>query len=814
MVIGPDEFDKARKSASAGKTVYEENLARADQAGTQTPFPSHLKSEPGEPTPESNADKENLLDPLADGVATDLIDADKSLLGPDDDAFVETSANTKSSIQFEQAFDQAFDPSLNPTTQYAQLTYNIGLYLATPEQYIKMAVDQTKSVQGFAKILQSGGNNINDDVLFPDLYIDSLEIESLMPEANQAAHNVLQMSFKIIEPMGYTFLTKLKNLCARLGLPDYVKQHYIMVIKYRGYDQNGKQISNDQDDRLTKVIPFLISKIYSSVGTGAIEYDCRAVAINHDIGLSAKRATIPFNVEMLGQTMEEIFNATESNVESRNATSEIREIPTSPFGTTETVVTPGILKNSAGSQVASKGILVELNKQQKELVKKGAQEVADQYKVTFKNGIGTQKVTASVAGKTDKSKVALDKTSAKSANSLLNNTSMDKSRQLFPIPAGQQIPQLLDILLRASDYTQKQQKIIVEKDGKTVTGNTTNKPLQWWHIGVNIRPIAWDNKRNDYGYEIEYVVSPKKINDTYSPYFNKAEFKGVHKSYNYWFTGENTEILGYSQELNATYFTPIDGKVPVPNKEQSPEKQNSKTSAYVNQDTSGLAQSGSLASAAEQAAEVIYSTVDFATFEMEILGDPDYLQQNDVFFDSGNELGPYMPDGSINYDSQEVLVGINFRTMEDYDATTGGVELLDPMFTDGTNATQGLIYKLTHVTSLFNEGKMTQTMRGVLREFDAPQQVDSGREKKVEETPGSGVAKSRPGNDIPGERAITEEYNGAPNFAPISVDGNRVPGTDAITDTTPIAPDFGGRRGDNVPGQRAVAPRDTIGPNL
>ena len=152
--------------------------------------------------------------------------------------------------------------------------------------------------------------------------------------------------------------------------------------------------------------------------------------------------------------------------------------------------------------------------------------------------------------------------------------------------------------------------------------------------------------------------------------------------------------------------------------------------------------------------------------------------------------------------------------MEDYNATTGGVELLDPMFTDGTNATQGLIYKLTHVTSLFNEGKMTQTMRGVLREFDAPQQVDSGREKKVEETPGSGVAKSRPGNDIPGERAITEEYNGAPNFAPISVDGNRVPGTDAITDTTPIAPDFGGRRGDNVPGQRAVAPRDTIGPNL
>ena len=821
MVIGPDEFDKAIKSASAGKTVYEENLARAEQAGTQTPFPSHLKSEPGEPVQESNADKENLLDPLADSVVDKGGAAGKSLLdGPDDDAFVETSATNKSSIQFEEAFDQAFDPSPNPTTEYAQLTYNIGLYLATPEQYIQMMGQQTKSVQGFAKILQSGGNNISDDVLFPDLFIDDLEIESLMPEANKAAHNVLQMSFKIIEPMGYTFLTKLKNLCARLGLPDYVKQHYIMVIKYRGYDENGKQVSDEQDDRLTKIVPFLISKIYSSVNTGAVEYDCRAVAITHDIGLSAKRATIPFNVEMLGQTMEEIFNATESNVERRNTESEARppvyNYPPAFGGKKEAQqVTPGILKNSAGSVVASKGILVELNKQQKELVKKGAQEVADQYKVTFKNGIGTQKVTASVAGKTDKSKVALDKTSTKSANSLLNNTSMDKSRQLFSIPAGQQIPQLLDILLRASDYTIKQQKIIVEKDGKTVKGTTNNKPLQWWHIGVNISPIAWDNKRNDYGYEIEYVVSPKKINDTYSPYFNKAQFKGVHKSYNYWFTGENTEILSYSQELNATYFTPIDGKVPVQKKDQSPEKQNSKTSAYVNQDAAGLAQAGSIASPAEQAAEVIYSTVDFATFEMEIFGDPDYLQQNDVFFDSGNVLGPYMPDGSINYDSQEVLIGLNFRTMEDYDANTGGAQLLDPMFTDGTNTTQGLIYKLTHVTSLFKEGKMTQTMRGLLREFDAPQQVDSGREPKVEEAPGSGPAKSRPGNEIPGDRAITGQTEKiAPNFGAISVAGNQVPGSRAETYDEPIAPVYNGRRGNNVPGQRAVTPRDTIGPKL
>ena len=106
-------------------------------------------------------------------------------------------------------------------------------------------------------------------------------------------------------------------------------------------------------------------------------------------------------------------------------------------------------------------------------------------------------------------------------------------------------------------------------------------------------------------------------------------------------------------------------------------------------------------------------------------------------------------------------------------------------------------------------------MRGLLREFDAPQQVDSGREPKVEEAPGSGPAKSRPGNEIPGDRAITGQTEKiAPNFGAISVAGNQVPGSRAETYDEPIAPVYNGRRGNNVPGQRAVTPRDTIGPKL
>ena len=187
-------------------------------------------------------------------------------------------------------------------------------------------------------------------------------------------------------------------------------------------------------------------------------------------------------------------------------------------------------------------------------------------------------------------------------------------------------------------------------------------------------------------------------------------------------------MLDYQQDLNASYFVEIDGEVPLDKQEFGPEKENSTPKSFVNQDTTGLGQPGAIASPAEQAANVIYSTVDFATFEMTVMGDPDYVMQNDIMYDSGNTFGAFMPDGSINYDSQDVLVGVNFRTMEDYDAQTGGAKLLDPLFTDGTESSRGLIYKLTHVNSLFSQGKMTQSMRGVLREF--PKKTKDQREDK------------------------------------------------------------------------------------
>lgn len=829
-------------ATSSGAIVDNDAQARADGAGTQTPYPSHLSSQTaqGEKIVKSNADR---IPTSPYGTFSDAPVTPDILIGgtvSDDDTaedgdndFV-TSAN--GGIKTASAFYQKFDASDNPTNKYAQLTYNIGLYLQTPEQYKQLIITQNKTTQGLKKILQSGGNSTNEDVIFPDLHIDNIELEGLFAEANSSPHNVLRVNFDIIEPMGYTFFKKLKELCASAGMKEFAKQHYLMVIKYKGFDENGKQVTAEDDDRLSKFIPFIFSKITSRVATGAITYQCQALATTHAVALASKRATIPFNVELLGQTLGDLFNAT-SNVQETPATSTSQTTATSPFGTTETTVTPGILKSQGGTPQQSKGIIDALNKQQEKLKKERNYEHADRYKVTFKGDIGKQKIISSEALLTVKRSKPMSASVQAAANAILNNTSYDKSRQIFPANAGTMLHQFIDIMVRSSEYITKQQTHIIDpKTGKVKPNPSQNKFLQWYHIGVRAIPIAWDNKRGDYAYEIEYIISPKQIIDTYSPFFPKAKLRGVHKKYNYWFTGENTEILNYEQDLNTTFFVAMDGKIEQPNQEITEDSQRSTSKSFVNYTgKGGLGQPGDTASPAEQAADVIYSTVDFATFSMDIIGDPDYVQQNDVLYASGDTFEPFMPDGSINYDSQEVLVEVKFRTMEDY-KENGGVDLKDPLFTDGTNTSKGLIYKLTHVTSQFKKGVMTQTVRGILREFEEDSEA-SETQREVTEQPF--VGPTRGGMNMPGYKAVTYGANNyAPDFTPVSVSGNRVPGEAAITSNTdiapnftpistaqngqgnydtagPIGPDFTPRdNGNSVPGQRAITPDNPTAPDF
>lgn len=821
---GEDQTLNGKQLNSAGDIVDNEAKARADGAGTQTPYPDHLSgsdNQPGETVTNSNADETKTLETSQNvesrgPVLEDNLQTGSASASADDKGSAESnqfvSASSTNGVETAKAFYENIEARPNPLGQYSQLTYNIGLYLLSPQQYKQLLVSETKSVQGYKKILQSGGNNITDDVIFPDLFIDDLDIETVLPEVTMSPNTVVKMNFNIIEPMGYTFFKRLRQLCIDNNMSEFSKQHYLMVIKFTGFDENGKAIPNEDSNRLTKFIPFLFTRIKTSLRGGGITYQCQAVATNHDIGLSTRRATIPFNVELLGQTLNDLFNST-SAVTPNQSTSQTTA--TSPFGTTETTVTPGLLTNSAGTPGAGKGIVEALNKQQKKLAKELGYKIPDQYKVTFHGGIGDKQIISSDSLLKVKNKAPMSAPLQAAANSLLSSGVFDKTRQLYSIPAGMQIHQLLDIMIRSSKYiTDQQTHEIDPKTGEVVprASQDVNKFLQWYNIGIRATPIEWDDKRNDYAYEIEYIVTPKLVAETYSPFFPKAPFRNVHKTYAYWFTGENTEVLNYEQELNTSFFVAMDGRIPLPTKQASVNDQRITSYAYVNKSgAAGLGQPGDNASPAEQAADVIYSTVDFVRFNMDIIADPDFIQQTDVLYASGQSYDAFLPDGSINYNSQEVLVEVKFRTMEDYNDVTGGADLKDPLFVSGSGATtRGLIYKVFRVRSKFNKGTMVQSLQGVLRQFeeDNTAQEDTQRENTL--TTNTGRTN---GNSIAGAAAITE---GGQNYAPNFNTGNQIAGQKAVTDMNQIGPNYNegvfGSAG--VGGNQAITEGEAIGPNF
>jgi hypothetical protein len=49
------------------------------------------------------------------------------------------------------------------------------------------------------------------------------------------------------------------------------------------------------------------------------------------------------------------------------------------------------------------------------------------------------------------------------------------------------------------------------------------------------------------------------VNDIKNPYFPQGRFRGVQKSYKYWFTGENTAVLEYQETLNALFQLTLSG---------------------------------------------------------------------------------------------------------------------------------------------------------------------------------------------------------------------------------------------------------------
>ena len=651
-------------------------------------------------------------------------------------------------------------PRPNVLDQYASYTYSASLYLMTPESYQAMINQKKPTVKGDYLLIQSGGIPVSQrNEYFPnDYYIDKFTLKSVITgKGTNAAHNVNSIQITVVEPNGITLIGNLDRLIQSvLGTAskktNYLSQLYLFVIRFYGYDEQGNLVrggvqkpdgSSDPNAFVEKFYPIAITDIKFTVANKLVEYTLTCTSPSYLIAASQNRGSIPYNVELSAMTVKDALVGPAQFATQQVIATETGE---NYVDTTVTNSPPPAPPNAAAAPTNKttirQGLITALNNYQEDLVKRGTYTYADRYTIEFTSPAIEQASIKKPGGAKKSKPMAVNQTAAE--QKLPEKQSMDNSGRIVTATAGMQVVAFLDQILRNSTYIEQQQTVVVREDPprQEFNGNPANN-VAWYKIGMEVKPIEYDPKRNDYAYDIKYIVSPYKINNLISDYFQVPTYKGVHKQYNYWFTGENISVLNYEQKYNALYTATLSGG---PGQLGGSVVNDAiKANFYTRSGESSQGAEGRVNEPAANAADYLYNPGDLADATLTIVGDPAWLQQGEVFagmYKDRFNYSAFMPDGTINFESQQILFEILINTPRDYDLSTG---LIDPnnqstVFQTGQQpgrAKQSYVYNATECTSEFNRGKFTQTLKGVLltylpdQSFKEQQRIQASTQQQV-----------------------------------------------------------------------------------
>ena len=371
------------------------------------------------------------------------------------------------------------------------------------------------------------------------------------------------------------------------------------------------------------------------------------------------------------------------------------------------------------AQIKTNGVTASLvnalNQHQQDLVKATKQELADEYVIEF----APPDLAASQMkkqGQTNAQTAPMQNNNT--AASVLNPTtnSIDYNTQGWQVTAGTQVVQLIDQVMRSSTYITSQQSVIVDEDGQCKPNPSSTNSTAWYKISVSATPLGYDHVRHDYAYRMRYVISPYAINQSASQYFPDSRYRGSHKSYNYWFTGLNTQILNFEQEYNNLYRLVISGigQANFSNK-QLVDHRDQFRRTYM--PTSAQHTQGGnpdyMNEAGDNLMDFLCSPTDQAKCHLKIVGDPAWMQQGEagpgIGPASNFSFQPFNADGGINYDSQQIVFDISWNRPTDYNLDTGTMDIQKNQYGEPI---ENITYTAVKCKSTFSKGRFEQELEG------------------------------------------------------------------------------------------------------
>jgi len=696
----------------------------------------------GTPTTKTASGQEADLDPNddplgdSDSGAVELSEKPASATAKDKNAITKSqktasaqSAKKKAS-GLEADLTVEINPRQNELDNFGSYTYNIALYMLTPKEYVRMLKAPKTVAQAPKFLLMRNGGVGNDPELASEFsntefFIDDVTFDNIGPNPSTRTGNTnaINIKFMISEPNGCTLLERLKKQSEQSLEEDqsYTNTPYLMEIKFKGYDEFGKP---SQNIAKPKYVPIKITSIKFSVDTTGTQYRITAIPYHHDV-FSSLRSTIPVNVQVSAGSVGDVLKGAAQAVTTETIRIDDDEAANGLGFYEETrdvlgekaISLPEAINNHFKAQTQRKTI--KDPKTKKDRVVEPSSNLAEVWKFDIADSILDAKLVGEridALNTTQKTKNVYQQY----GSVMKGKINLVKDKKLFKINAGTSVINLINYIIVASSYVKE--NIISDLQKSAADKEQLDKPIKWFKVVPQITDcLGWDKKQGRYKFEITWTVQTNGVFYNDYPWAPKSKPKGegVHKIYDYIFTGQNKHVLDLKLDFNMAYYQAVTLGTGNPENDKTPN-----TISPQTKDTPQSNQGQTVAddeTVEDKRAKDLMGTIlndgtDLIQCDFSIIGDLAFLPTGDGFFQPQGNQGkvysvPFMPDGTINYDLTPPYVQLNFKTPTDYDDLTG---FADPNVNKkyGTAEFSG-VYQIIKVSNTFSGGIFRQQLRGV-----------------------------------------------------------------------------------------------------
>lgn len=763
----------------------------------------------------------------------------KKLKGKADD---DSAKKKKSEIKVRTEADPALSSGRrlkNPLGALSSYTYQLSLYMVTPDALDMFIDGGGKSLGGFTNsiangpmvsndvvsagaylVAQSGGVNKEFEQRAPsfglDYGIDNLSFTIGGPKENGSATAQFDFKFRITEPFGFSFISNLKR--AADAIKDYStkvgkkqkaanKRRTDEANKNRknkkkttvqsnastggavsGKSPTGKEVSTPSNP--TKNFFILGIRFFGYNASGKLVRGTDTTAATNSFGgvTGGKQEIDPGNSSyaLFERFYPISINKMKTKVDGRATTYDIEATSynIAALGTKRGIVNNEVKLTAATVGEALDQLMAKLNKEQKNISPDG---------YTYDIKYATPKDAARIRNSKIVSKADLDKykwPGSGAKNTKESNTSTENKKGNKPknnsrditINKGTPILQAINQIIAQSSFLEDALKTVFttalepDQDKKDLPAldNSGKKTIEWYHCTPDISSPTWDENTADWVYDIDYILNIYDTPVLDTAYTNPSKkYYGAAKRYEYWYSGTNSEVIKYEQQVDNNFYNTFLGDAFGKDKDKKDANKkggtNTKnasngsgnasgvTTPLVQNQKTGQPTQGKQGLAMEAQNSYMTSLFDpgaTATAKVTILGDPDWLMSSTPAR-GGNESTVYSKfygsDGfSVNPSGGQVFFEIDFKEAIDYKSDGRNMGTKDGSGITGAPGTmslnssilfwkdpksisklvKGISYGLTKCTCTFSNGSFTQVLEGVINTFGDAGSNDDGKARE------------------------------------------------------------------------------------